>query len=77
MRMVGSNSVPLDYKSCPLPLDHNYNILKVKNIPSKLLTSTVTPNFDMVSQKIVKILGAQQFKRGNFSQELFSLKYFL
>ncbi len=46
------------------------------DIPSKLLTSTVTPNFDMVSQIIVKILGAQQFEIGNLSQKLFSLKYF-
>ncbi len=29
-RMVGSNSVPLDYYSCPLPLDHSYHVLKVK-----------------------------------------------
>ncbi len=29
-RMVGSNSVPLDYYSCPLPLDHGYHILYVK-----------------------------------------------
>jgi hypothetical protein len=29
-RMVGSNSVPLDYYSCPLPLDHSYHVLNVK-----------------------------------------------
>jgi hypothetical protein len=29
-RMVGSNSVPLDYYSCPLPLDHGYHVLNVK-----------------------------------------------
>jgi hypothetical protein len=45
-------------------------------LPSKLLTSTVTPNFDRVSQIIVKILGAPQFMIGNLSQKLFSLKYF-
>jgi hypothetical protein len=32
MCMVGSNSVPLNYYSCPLPLDHGYHVLKVKNI---------------------------------------------
>ncbi len=32
MRMMGSNSVPLAYQSCPLPLDHGYHILCVKNI---------------------------------------------
>jgi hypothetical protein len=42
-----------------------------KCIPSKLLTSTVTPNFDRVSQIIVKILGVPQFKMGNLSQKLF------
>ncbi len=46
-------------------------------MPSKLLTSTVTPNFDRVSQINVKNLGAPQFKIGNLSQKLFSLKYFL
>jgi hypothetical protein len=30
MRMVGSNSVPLDCYSCPLPLDHGYHVLIVK-----------------------------------------------
>jgi hypothetical protein len=30
MRMVGSNSVPLDYYSCPLPLDHGYHVLNLK-----------------------------------------------
>jgi hypothetical protein len=30
MRMVGSNSVPLDYYSCPLPLDHGYHVFNVK-----------------------------------------------
>ncbi len=29
-RMVGSNSVPLDYYSCPLPLDHGYHVFNVK-----------------------------------------------
>ncbi len=29
-RMVGSNSVPLDYNSCPLPLDHGYHVINVK-----------------------------------------------
>jgi hypothetical protein len=29
-RIVGSNSVPLDYYSCPLPLDHGYHVLNVK-----------------------------------------------
>jgi hypothetical protein len=29
-RMVGSNSVPLDYYSCPLPPDHGYHVLNVK-----------------------------------------------
>ena len=29
-RMVRSNSVPLDYYSCPLPLDHGYHVLNVK-----------------------------------------------
>jgi hypothetical protein len=29
-RMVGSNSVPLDYYSCPLPLDHGCHVLNVK-----------------------------------------------
>ncbi len=29
-RMVGSNSVPLDYYSCPLPLDHGYHVLNMK-----------------------------------------------
>jgi len=28
--MVGSNSVPLDYYSCPLPLDHGYHVLNLK-----------------------------------------------
>ncbi len=28
--MVGSNSVPLDYCACPLPLDHGYHILIMK-----------------------------------------------
>jgi hypothetical protein len=28
-RMVGSNSVPLDYYSCPLPLDHGSHVLNV------------------------------------------------
>ena len=28
--MVGSNSVPQDYYSCPLPLDHGYHVLNVK-----------------------------------------------
>ncbi len=27
---VGSNSVPLDYYSCPLPLDHSYHVLNGK-----------------------------------------------
>jgi hypothetical protein len=31
-RMGGSNSVPLAYYSCPLPLDHGYHVLNVKNI---------------------------------------------
>jgi hypothetical protein len=30
----------------------------------------------MVPQKVVKILGAHQFKIGNLFQKLFSLKYF-
>ncbi len=30
MRMVGSNSVPLDYYSCPLPLAHSYHLFNVK-----------------------------------------------
>ncbi len=30
IRMVGSNSVPLDYCACPLPLDHGYHVLIVK-----------------------------------------------
>jgi hypothetical protein len=29
-RMVGSNSVPLDYYTCPLPLDHGFHVLNVK-----------------------------------------------
>ncbi len=29
-RMVGLNWVPLDYYSCPLPLDHGYHVLNVK-----------------------------------------------
>ena len=29
-RMVGSNSVPLDYYSCPLPLDRGYHVLNAK-----------------------------------------------
>ncbi len=32
VRMLGSNSVSLDYYSCPLPLDHGYHVLNVKNI---------------------------------------------
>ncbi len=46
------------------------------HVPSKLLTSTVTPNFDRVSQNTMKILAGPQFKRGNRSEKLFSLKYF-
>jgi hypothetical protein len=30
MHMMGSNSAPLEYYSCPLPLDHGYNVLNVK-----------------------------------------------
>jgi hypothetical protein len=30
IHMVGSNSVPLDYYACPLPLDHGYHVLIVK-----------------------------------------------
>ncbi len=30
IRMVGSNSVPLDYYACPLPLDHGNHVLIVK-----------------------------------------------
>ncbi len=29
-RIVGSNSVSLDYYSCPLSLDHGYHVLNVK-----------------------------------------------
>ncbi len=29
-RMVGSNSVPLDYYSCPLPLNHGSHVLNLK-----------------------------------------------
>jgi hypothetical protein len=47
------------------------------NVPSKLLTSTVTPNFDRRLQIFKKIVGASWFKIGRLSQKLFSLKYFL
>ncbi len=30
-RMVGSNSVPLDYYSSPLPLDHGYTVINIRN----------------------------------------------
>jgi hypothetical protein len=30
MRMLGSNSVPLDFYTCPLPLDHGYHVLNVE-----------------------------------------------
>jgi hypothetical protein len=45
-------------------------------IPSKLLTSTVTHNFDRGSQKFKKIVGASRLKKGIRSQKLLSLKYF-
>jgi hypothetical protein len=52
------------------------NLQSIELLPSKLLTSSVTLNFDRGSQKIKKILGASRLKKGILSQKLLSLKYF-
>jgi hypothetical protein len=46
-------------------------------LPSKLLTSTATHNFNRGSQNFVtKIVGVSRLKRGILSQKLSSLKYY-
>ncbi len=47
------------------------NVTVNKSVPSKLLTSTVTANFDRGSQKLKKIVGATWFKIGRLSQNIF------
>jgi hypothetical protein len=39
-RTMGSNSVPLEYYSCPLPLDHGYHIICEKIYTNKYKIST-------------------------------------
>jgi hypothetical protein len=46
-------------------------------VPSNLLTSTMTPNFDRWSQRIKKIVGASRLKKDTLSLKLLSLKYIL
>ncbi len=55
----------------------NLRDLIVKAIPSKLLTSTMTPTFNRWSQRIKKIVETSRLKKDTLSLRLLSLKYIL